>query len=288
MTPLEFTLVVGVVAFFAGFIGALAGVGGGIIIVPALTLFMGVEIRNAIAVSLVCVVATSAGAGAAYVRERITNLRLGMLLEAATVPGAFLGVLLTLALRGRERWLFLLFAAVMLHTVWTMFRLRGVDRGGCRGGFAVASAPPDRVADALGLHGSYHDRSQGCEVAYRVTRTPLGFAVSALAGAVSALLGIGGGIFKVPVMNLAMGIPIKASTATSNFMIGVTAAASAMVYYTRGEILPSIAAPVAIGVLAGARTGARLLGRLSPAVIRWVFIGFAGVSSLQMLWKGIR
>lgn len=288
MTPLEFTLVTVCIAFFAGLIGALAGVGGGIIIVPALTLLMGVEIRHAIAASLVCVVATSAGASAAYVRERITNLRLGMLLETATVPGALLGALFTLVLRGRERWLFLLFAVVMAYTAWTMFRLRGADREVSRRHAPVASSPPDRIADALALHGAYYDHSQRRQVAYRVTRTPLGLAVSVLAGAVSALLGIGGGIFKVPVMNLAMGLPIKVSTATSNFMIGVTAAASAMVYYTRGEVIPSIAAPVAIGVLAGARTGAQLLGRLSPAIIRWVFIGFAGISALQMFWKGIR
>jgi hypothetical protein len=147
---------------------------------------------------------------------------------------------------------------------------------------------PDAMADRLRLHGSFFDRSIGREVSYRVSRTKLGFAVSYVAGMASALLGIGGGVFKVPVMNLAMGVPIKACTATSNFMIGVTAAASAAVYFMRGEVLPFVAAPVAVGVLIGARTGARLLGGMRSSSIRLIFVAVLAVSAVKMLLEGLR
>jgi uncharacterized membrane protein YfcA len=147
---------------------------------------------------------------------------------------------------------------------------------------------PDPLADRLRLHGSFFDRSLGLEVSYRVFRTRLGFAVSYVAGVASGLLGIGGGVFKVPVMNLAMGIPIKACTATSNFMIGVTAAASAAVYFMRGEVLPFVAAPVAVGVLLGARTGARLLGGMKNSTIRMIFVAVLAVSALKMFAEGLK
>ena len=276
MTPLVFTLVTLGISYVAGLLGSLVGVGGGIIVVPALTLLMGVGIQNAIACSIVSVIATSSGAAASYVGERITNMRLGMVLEVATVIGAITGACVAARVPGRG--LFLLFAIVLAFTAWWMLRPRGV----------AADAPADPMADRLRLHGSFYDRSLGREVAYRVSRTRLGLAVSLVAGVASGLLGIGGGVFKVPVMNLAMGIPIKACTATSNFMIGVTAAASAAVYLMRGDVLPFVAAPVAIGVLFGARTGAGLLGGMKSRSIRIAFVAVLALSAVQMFMKGIR
>ena len=276
MTPAAFTLIVLGISYFAGLLGSLVGVGGGIIVVPALTLLMGVSIQKAIAASIISVIATSSGAAASYVSERITNMRLGMVLEVATVAGALTGAYLAVVVSGR--WLFMTFALVLFYTVWTMLRPKG---------HRVEPAP-DRLADRLGLHGSFFDRSLGQQVDYRVSKTKLGFAVSYVAGVASGLLGIGGGVLKVPVMNLAMGIPIKVCTATSNFMIGVTAATSAAVYLIRGEVLPFVAAPVAVGVLLGARTGARVMGGLHSGVIRVIFVVVLAVSAAQMLMKGLR
>ena len=278
MNPLEFTVLVAAMAFASGLVGSLVGVGGGIIVVPALTLLMGVDIRNAIAASIVSVIATSSGAGASYVRERITNLRLAMLMEIPTVLGALTGAFLTTFVSGK--WLFVLFGAVMAYTAYAMSRK---PKAG-----PAHEPPPDALADSLKLHSSYHDKLLGREVAYRVSRVKLGMSVSYLAGVVSALLGIGGGVFKVPVMNLAMGLPIKVCTATSNFMIGVTAAASAAVYFMRGEVQPFVVAPVAVGVLLGAKCGAQLLGRLKNESVRRAFVVVLTISAMQMLWKGIR
>ncbi len=276
MTPLTFTLIVWGISYAAGLLGSLVGVGGGIIVVPALTLLLGVSIQKAIAASIISVIATSSGAASSYVSERITNMRLGMVLEVATVAGALTGAYLATVVSGR--WLFVTFALVLGYTVWSMLRPRG----------SRIEAVPDPLADRLRLHGSYVDRSLGQRVDYRVSRTKLGLAVSYVAGVASGLLGIGGGVLKVPVMNLAMGLPIKACTATSNFMIGVTAATSAAVYFMRGEVLPFIAAPVAVGVLLGARSGARLMGGLKSRYIRMIFVAVLAVSAAQMLLKGLR
>jgi uncharacterized membrane protein YfcA len=276
VTPLGFTLIVLGISYIAGLLGSLVGVGGGIIVVPALTLLMGVSIKKAIAASIVSVIATSSGAAATYVSERITNMRLGMLLEIATVIGAITGAFLAALVPGRA--LFLVFALVLSYTSWSMLRPKGRS----------IDPAPDALADRLRLHASFFDRSLGRQVSYRVSRTKLGLAVSYVAGIASGLLGIGGGILKVPVMNLAMGIPIKACTATSNFMIGVTAATSAAVYFMRGEVLPFVAAPVAVGVLFGARTGANLLGGMRNNSIRIIFVAVLLVSALKMLMEGLK
>jgi uncharacterized membrane protein YfcA len=332
VTPLLFTITIALISISAGALGALAGVGGGIIIVPALTLLMGVDIRHAIAASIISVIATSSGAASSYVRERITNIRLAMVMEIATALGALCGAFLVTIVSGR--WLYLLFGGVLCYTAWSMSRK---NRG------RVREPAPDPWADRLKLHGSYFDRAEGRdsgdegrdlraegrdsgdegrdlraggrdsgdegrdlraggrdlgdggrdlhaggrEIAYRVSRTKLGLAVSYVAGVASGLLGIGGGVLKVPVMNLAMGLPIKVCTATSNFMIGVTAATSAAVYFMRGDIKPFIAAPVAVGVIIGAKIGARLLGRLKGNVIRITFVVVLALSAVQMLRNGI-
>jgi uncharacterized membrane protein YfcA len=276
VTPLGFTLSVLGISYLAGLLGSLVGVGGGIIVVPALTLLMGVSIQRAIAASIVAVIATSSGAAATYVSERLTNMRLGMLLEIATVTGALTGAYLAAVVPGRA--LFIIFALVLAYTAWSMLRPRGPS----------TQPVPDPLADRLRLHGSFFDRSLGLEVPYRVFRTRLGLAVSYVAGVASGLLGIGGGIFKVPAMNLAMGIPIKACTATSNFMIGVTAATSAAVYFMRGEVLPFVAAPVAVGVLLGARTGAGLLSGMKNRSIVLIFVAVLAVSAFKMLAEGLK
>ena len=274
-TPLTFTLIVLGASFVAGLFGSLVGVGGGIIVVPTLTLLLGVDIKYAIGASIVSVIATSSGAAASYVRDGIANLRIAMVLEIATAAGALGGATIAGFVPGR--WLFLLFGLLLAYTAWTMSRKRRTT---------TTPVPPDAIADRLKLHGSYFDVAQAKTIEYRVARTPLGFAVSGVAGVMSGLLGIGGGAIKVPVMNLFMGIPLKVCTATSNFMIGVTAAASAVVYFLRGDVLPFIAAPVAAGVLIGATCGSKLLGRLHTGVIRAAFVVVLLVTATQMLWKG--
>jgi uncharacterized protein len=276
MTPLEFSLLAFLISILAGVLGALLGLGGGIIVVPALTLLLGIDIRYAIGASIVSVIATSSGAAAAYVREHLTNLRVGMFLELATTSGALTGAYLAGVLAGR--WLFVIFGLVLAASAVEMLR----QRHGVRG-----VPPPDRWADRLRLHAGFYDPATKEDVSYRVTHTKIGLALMYVAGTVSGLLGIGSGVLKVPAMDLAMRMPIKASTATSNFMIGVTAAASAGVYFARGDIDPFVAAPVAVGVLLGAFGGSRLLGQVQSRVIRILFVIVLWWVSIEMLWKGI-
>jgi uncharacterized membrane protein YfcA len=281
MTPLEFTLSAFGVSIVAGLLGSLLGLGGGIIVVPALTLLLKLDIRYAIGASIVSVIATSSGAAASYVKEHMTNLRVAMFLEVATASGALCGAYLAGILSGQ--WLFVIFGGVMGYTAMTMLRKRGRAEGE-HGAHEIA---PDRIADRLRLHGHFFDQSVNQTIHYRVSRTPLGLAVSYCAGIVSGLLGIGGGALKVPAMNVAMGVPIKVSTATSNFMIGVTAAASAGVYFMRGDIDPFVAAPVAAGVLIGARGGSKLMGRIKSSAIRRAFVIIIIWISVEMLLKGL-
>lgn len=281
MTPLVFTLLVALGSIFAGLLGSLVGVGGGVIVVPMLSLFLGVDIRAAIAASIIAIVATSNGAASGYVRQRLTNLRLAMLLETATAAGALCGAFAAVYVPGRG--LHLLFSLVLLWTAWNMSRPKPQDSA-----VPAANLPDDPWARKLRLDGAYYDKALQSEVAYRVGRTKLGLAVSYAAGILSGLLGIGGGVLKVPVMHLAMGIPIKACTATSNFMIGVTAAAGAAVYFARGDVLPFVAAPVAVGIILGAKIGSRLLGRLKSDWVRIAFVAVMVLSAAQMAWKGVR
>ncbi len=261
----------------AGILGSLLGLGGGIIVIPALTLLFKIDIHYAIGASIVSVIATSSGAAATYVRERLANLRVAMVLEIATVSGALTGAYLAGLIS--EQWLYILFAIVMGYSCMQMFRRSHAP--------VVAVAKPTPWADRLALHSSYYDPAVGQEIKYRVTNTHFGLVLMYIAGRVSGLLGIGSGALKVTAMDLAMRLPIKVSSATSNFMIGVTAAASAGVFFLRGQIDPFIAAPVATGVLLGAILGSRLLGRLHSSTIRSVFMAVLLVISVQMLLKGI-
>ena len=275
MTPLLFVLTTFVIALLAGGLGALLGLGGGIIVVPALTLLMRVDIRLAIGASIVAVIATSSGAAAAYVRERLTNLRVAMFLELGTTSGAITGAFI--AGRIHPRFLFVLFGLVLAWSAIAMLRKRVVLT-------AEATAPLSR---ALRLGSSYYDEILDREINYKVARPVTGLGLMYGAGIVSGLLGVGSGALKVPSMDLAMRLPIKVSTATSNFMIGVTAAASAGVYFSRGQIDPFIAAPVAMGVLIGALFGSRMLPRIENRVVRQLFVAALLIISIQMLIKGV-
>ena len=278
MTPLEFTVAAFAASLAAGFFGSLLGLGGGIIVIPALTMLLHVDIRYAIGASIVSVIATSSGAAAAYVRDRMANLRVAMFLETATTSGALTGAFLAGILGGR--WLTLGFGtAVALSAVGMM-----------RGTMWHPAAPPspDAWADRLRLHGSYHDDAAGEEIPYQVYGTKGGLVLMYIAGTVSGLLGIGAGALKVPAMDLAMRLPIKVSSATSNLMIGVTAAASTGVYFARGDIDPFVTAPVACGVVLGALLGSRLLPRIQSSAIRLVFVALLLWIGGQMIWKAIR
>jgi len=275
MTPFEFCLVTFASSIVAGGLGSLLGLGGGLIIIPALTLLLHVDIRYAIGASIVSVIATSSGAAAAYVRERMTNLRVAMVLEIATTLGALTGAYCAGRVGGRA--LEVIFGLIMGYSAIMMLRRRESRE-------SVGRAP---WADRLRLHGSYYDKALGREVAYRVRGTRVGLVLMYIAGVMSGLLGIGSGALKVPAMDLAMRLPIKVSTATSNFMIGVTAAAGAGIYFMRGDIVPFIAAPVAVGVSAGALLGSRLLGRIRSDRLRAAFVIILLLVSLQMLLKGL-
>lgn len=277
MTPLLFVLTVAAISLAAGFLGALLGLGGGMIVVPALTLLLHVDIRLAIGASIISVIATSSGAAAAYVRDRLANLRVGMFLELGTTTGAITGAYLAGIVH--PRFLFILFGLILAYSAVAMLRgRRNADEEIVVGTFTRH----------LRLHGSYFDDAAGAEINYQPVRARLGLALMYVAGMVSGLLGIGSGALKVPAMDLAMELPIKVSTATSNFMIGVTAAASAGVYFTRGQIDPFIAAPVAIGVLLGAFAGSHTLGRIGSRSVRAAFVVVLVVIAAQMLLKGVR
>jgi len=265
------------ISLLAGLVGALAGIGGGVFVVPALTLLFGVDIRLAIGASIVSVIATSSGSAAAYVRDQMTDLHVGMFLELATVSGAIGGALLTTIVA--PGLLFVLLGLVLLGSaVLQLIRLADVPAEGL---------PPEPLAVRLRLVGAYPDRNLGRTVSYAARRIPLGFALMGCAGLVSGLLGIGSGALKVLAMDAAMGLPIKVSSATSNFMIGVTAAASAGIYLSRGDVDPRIAAPVALGVLGGAVIGARILPHLSSSAVRKIFVPVLVLIGLQTLARGL-
>jgi len=272
LTTLTFTLLVAVGSFLAGLIGALTGLGGGVVIVPLLTLGFGVDFRYAVGASLVSVIATSSGAAAAYVREGFTNIRVGMFLEVATTIGALLGAYLAALISTSA--LAIVFGLVLLYSAWSASRPRPQH----------LATTPDPIAQRLRLDGSYPTR-QG-ERYYHVQRVPLGFGLMLGAGALSGLLGIGSGAFKVLAMDQAMCLPFKVSTTTSNFMIGVTAAASAGVYLARGYIDPGIAMPVMLGVLAGATLGARVLKRTTPRALRLLFAVVIAALAVEMIYNG--
>jgi uncharacterized protein len=274
-TTTEFTLLIAGGSFLAGLLGALTGLGGGVVIVPLLTLLFGVDIRYAIGASLVSVIATSSGAAAAYLKEGYSNIRVGMFLEVATTVGALCGAYL--ATRIPTAAIAIVFGLVLLYSAWTSIQ-PDLD--------VPIHETQGRFAAMLKLDGTY-PTPEGPR-AYHVHRTPLGFALMYVAGAISGLLGIGSGAVKVLAMDRAMSIPFKVSTTTSNFMIGVTAAASAGIYLHRGYIDPGLAMPVMLGVLVGALVGARILPEAKVRTLRIVFGVAIAAVAVEMIAKGVR
>jgi len=275
MNILEFTILVAAGSFIAGLLGSLTGLGGGVVLVPLLTLFFKVDIRYAIGASLVSVIATSSGAAAAYVKEGFSNIRIGMFLEIATTIGALVGAFLAAFISTRA--LAVIFGVMLLYSAYLSRKMRPR---------AQRNLPPDPLATRLRMNGDFPSEEGGMRH-YNVQRVPAGFGLMFGAGALSGLLGIGSGAVKVLAMDQAMKIPFKVSTTTSNFMIGVTAAASAGVYLNRGYIDPGLAMPVMLGVLAGSLLGARILMKAETKKLRIVFSIVIAVLGAQMLYKGL-
>jgi uncharacterized protein len=274
LNTLEFTAVIALGSSLAGFLGSLTGLGGGIVIVPLLTLVFGVDIRYAIGASLVSVIATSSGAAAAYVREGYSNIRIGMFLEIATTVGALFGA--TIAANLSTAVIAVVFGLVLIYSAYSSSQPKAE---------VVSGAPPDRLATLLRMDGNYP--TPGGPQAYHAHAIPTGFSLMFVAGMLSGLLGIGSGAVKVLAMDQAMRLPFKVSTTTSNFMIGVTAAASAGVYLNRGYIDPGLAMPVMLGVLAGSLLGARVLVRAQTRMLRIVFSLVIVLLGVEMIYNGL-
>ncbi|HUK49664.1 MAG TPA: sulfite exporter TauE/SafE family protein [Terriglobales bacterium] len=255
-------------AILAGFLGGLFGIGGGIIIVPFLSVFMGIPIHDAIAISLVSVIATSNAGGSSYLEQKITNIKLAMYLEVATTAGALVGSIITLLLRS---WvLFIIFGVLLVYVSFTSFKSRATDeRRMITNEFAAAKQ--DGISKYLGLTGSYFDASKKKEVEYRVNGASKGALISSLAGVTSGLLGIGGGLIKVAAMNMFMNVPLKAAVGTSKFMIGVTAAVGSLLFFVTGVIDVYILAPIALGTTLGATVSTMIMNRLRSYVLK---VGF--------------
>jgi uncharacterized membrane protein YfcA len=257
----------------AGFLGALTGLGGGVVLVPLLTIFFHVDLHYAIGASLVSVIATSSGSAAAYVKEGFSNIRIGMFLEIATTLGALLGAYLTAHIPASA--IAVIFGIVLMYSAYAARRTRPRPD---------VEQPPDPLATKLKMNGSFPDTTGIRQ--YNVYGVPAGFSIMFGAGALSGLLGIGSGALKVVAMDQAMKIPFKVSTTTSNFMIGVTAAASAGVYLSRGYIDPALAMPVMLGVLIGSLMGTRVLVKTRTASLRLVFSAVIVLLGIEMLLKG--
>lgn len=274
MDNLEFTAIIAIASILAGLLGSLTGLGGGVVIVPLLTLGFGVDLRYAIGSALVSVIATSSGAAIAYVREGYSNIRVGMFLEVATTFGAVTGALI--AAKAPTRVIAIIFGLVMLASTYLSNRRHQTQ---------AVNLPVDPLAARLKLDGSY-PTPEG-EQSYHAQHVPGGFAVMLIAGILSGLLGIGSGALKVVAMDQVMQLPFKVSTTTSNFMIGVTAAASAGIYFSRGYIDPGLCMPVLLGVLVGAWCGAKVLVRAKVTALRVIFSIAILAIGIEMIYNGI-
>ena len=274
MLVVELVAAMFLISIVAGLVGSLVGLGGGVVVIPILTIVFGVDIHFAIGASIISVIATSSGAAATYVKDKMTNLRVGMFLELGTTAGAIFGALIAAYVDSVA--LELVFGTILLVSLVPLIRQIGED---------IPHNPElEGFAKRLSLTGSYEE-IDGSVVNYNATRPGRGLAGMVVAGLVSGLLGIGSGTFKVLSMDLAMKLPMKVSTTTSNFMIGVTAAASAGIYFVRGDVDPVIVAPVALGILIGAFAGARLLGRARNPTVRKIFALVLAVAGLEMVLR---
>lgn len=277
MTVIAFQILL--ISILAGLFGALVGLGGGIIVTPALTMLFGVDIQYAIGASLIAVIATSCGGAISFMKENVVNIRIGMFLEVGTTLGAISGAFLAGIFSSKA--LYFIFGFFMLYSAWEMYRKMKKFSGDVPEGVET-----HKIASKLEMNSSYHDKVYDEHFHYKVAGVDKSLFGIYFAGIMSGLLGIGGGSLKVLIMDSFMKLPLKVSTATSNFMIGVTAAASATVYYFRGDIDPKIAAPVALGVLIGALIGGQVMQRLKNNIIRNIFIPVMVIVAVQMLWKG--
>jgi uncharacterized protein len=275
MPVIIFTSLVFLGSFVAGLLGALTGLGGGVVLIPLLTLVFHVDMRYAIGASLISVIATSSGAAAAYVREGYSSVRIGMFLEVATTFGAVFGAFL--ATRVPTRALAVIFGLVLIYSAWLSRSQEAHEE---------APAADDPWSDRLGLSGVYPDGPHGGRLTYKADRIGAGFATMFGAGTLSGLLGIGSGAVKVLAMDKIMRLPFKASTTTSNFMIGVTAAASAGIYLSRGYVDPGLAFPVMLGVLAGSLLGAKVLVHSRVSLLRTIFAFVIAALGIEMIVNG--
>src|SRR6184192_1873762 len=274
---LEELLLLAIAAFLAGLAGSYLGIGGGVFLIPFMTLALSIDIKVAIATSLIGVIATSSGAASVYVRDHLTNLRLAMFLEVGTTLGAIAGAVVGILVP--NVYLFLTFGVVVLYAAASMVRVAETAKDRAyRGG--EEERP---LVKRLSLSSVYFDQEDQGVYRYRVDRPGAGFGASAAAGVFSGLLGVGGGFIKVPAMNVLMHVPMKAAVATSNFMIGVTAAASAFIYYSQGLVDPGLAAMVIIGVFSGTNLGTRLLEHSKASNVRFAFAVFLAAMGLAML-----
>jgi uncharacterized membrane protein YfcA len=277
VAPITFLLAVFLTSIGAGSIGAILGLGGGILLVPILTMFFHVDMHYAMGASIVSVIATSSGAAAAYLAMGLSNVRIGLFLVMATIAGALTGALLADVVP--VPWLEIVLGLALAYSAVATLQHLNVELPG--------HVPDDRLATRFALEGVYRDQRLARDVRYRATRVGWGFAAMYGAGVLSGLLGIGSGAFKVLAMDHFMRLPMKVSTATSNFMIGITAAASAGIYFSRGDIHPLIAAPVAIGVLLGASFGTALMGRMRNTTVRKAFLPVVAYLALAMIFRGL-
>ena len=268
------------IAVLAGFLGSLVGLGGGIIITPALTILFGIDIKYAIGASIVAVIATSSGSAIAFVKDHISNMRVGMFLEVFTTAGGVVGALMAGIFSSKLLYIF--FSLILLNSFYGMLKKTGLITKLKKEEEKVVN---DKYADRYKLNSTYYDKATGKTIAYNVTNVPQGSLVMFGAGFASGLLGIGSGAFKVVALDSYMKLPIKVSTATSNFMMGVTATASALIYFFNGTINPAIAA--AIGTLIGSRTGAKVMQRLDAKYIRYIFLPILLFTIVNMFLKGV-
>jgi uncharacterized protein len=278
---LLFVLLLAITGVAAGLLGSLTGLGGAVVVIPVLAVAFGVPFPIAAGTGLMTVLATSSTTGATYVRDRLTDLRIGMFLEIATVPGALVGATATVFLVRRsldDALLVALGAILLLVLAASAWEARRRDR---------VARPPDRTSRALGLSGSYFDGVEGREVPYSMARTDGALGVAFGAGLVSGMFGIGGGVFKVLALERFGGLPMKVSTATSNLMIGITAAAGSGVLLAAGYINPYVAAPAALGTALGAYLGSSVLPRLRNQTVRWVFLPVIGLLAIEVILRGL-
>ena len=270
------------IAVLAGFLGSLVGLGGGIIITPALTILFGFDIKYAIGASIVAVIATSSGSAIAFVKDHVSNMRVGMFLEVFTTAGGVVGALMAGVFSSKLLYIF--FSLILLNSFYGMLKKTGLITKLKKEEEKVEN---DKYADKYKLNSTYYDKATGETVKYNVTNVPQGSLVMFGAGFASGLLGIGSGAFKVVALDTYMKLPIKVSTATSNFMMGVTATASALIYFFNGTINPVVAAPIAIGTLIGSRTGAKVMQRLDAKYIRYIFLPILLFTIINMFLKGM-